>query len=159
MQAEESFFCCRSEEQTRCLPLWLLLSGCNRQEICPAKRKRWSHDQFNLPGALNNPNPAVHQHHCHQWPRGGHSPFWISSSAGVLWTSLTEERIRWWQTKWLSWHLTEHTRDTGPVQSHLHISPVCARCLQSAATVPPLLGRRSYRLLGGKKNNEGGGAI
>lgn len=50
-------------------------------------------------------------------------------------------------------------RDTGPVvsgraQAHLHTSPVCARCLQSAVTVPPLLGHRSYRLL--EKKREGG---
>lgn len=31
--------------------------------------------------------------------------------------------------------------------SHLHTSQVCAPCLQSAATAPPLLGHRSYRLL------------
>lgn len=31
--------------------------------------------------------------------------------------------------------------------SHLHTSQVCAPCLQSAVTAPPLLGHRSYRLL------------
>lgn len=31
--------------------------------------------------------------------------------------------------------------------SHLHMSQVCAPCLQSAVTAPPLLGHHSYRLL------------
>lgn len=31
--------------------------------------------------------------------------------------------------------------------SHLHMSQVCAPCLQSAVTAPPPLGHHSYRLL------------